>query len=362
MKKIITVFLFFFILSLMPTIIFAAKKSGYAKIAELQGEVSMKRCGGDRTFKAVKGMKLVEGDTLYTAAKSSASVIFDNNSQVVIGENSAVNLAEMRNLESKKSSTIICLKKGSIFSKVKKKLTQKEKFQIRTSNAIAGVRGTEFYVNTVDGNTYVYVLKGKVELSSYYSDKKLMTQTGQLSGTDETKPPYLIENNRETILNHLKEGFYGSYEEQDYSYEQGKTEVLVEKEQLSVDNNDISVRYDSESETEPNPDVKPPKRVLWNDSSMAPYELKVNGTILNDRQNSGTIHYVDKIEIKVNCEHPTSPSQYLFHKKAKLQTDDGRSYEKPLVVNSAGTYGEVVILMSEFDLSSAEYITIEIND
>lgn len=362
MKKIIKVFLFLFILSLMPTLAFAGKKSGYGKIVEVEGEVSMKRCGGDKKFKAIKGMKLVEGDILYTGEKSSASIILDNNSQVVIGENSTVNLAEMKKMEGKKSSTVIQLKKGSVFSKVKKKLTGKERFEIRTSNAVAGVRGTEFYVKVVDGNTYTYVLKGKVELKSYYSDKKLIVKKEQLAATDVMKAPYLIEDNKDTLLNGIKGSFYGEYEKKDYSYEQGRSNTLDEEEHISVDNNNLSVRYDAEDMTDRDSDFRNRKQVFWHNPVME-CEMEVNEIILNQTNTSGIIGYINILDITVKKIHtpiPGASNFNLFRKKVKLQTNDGQVYEVPLVVDVYGTLGTVEIDISDLNLSSSTSITIEI--
>lgn len=92
-----------------------------------------------------KGAILSVGDTISTGKNSLAIIKIDNQATLKLIDNSSVVIEKVQ--KSKKSSTDIFLKAGSLFSKVLKKYDGNEHYKVRTKNIVMGVRGTEFFAS-----------------------------------------------------------------------------------------------------------------------------------------------------------------------------------------------------------------------
>lgn len=136
-------------------------KGSYAKISDIRGDVMIKKSGGKKTFKAKKNMKLSEKDTVITGENGSVIVVFENGNQSIIGKNSKLKFDEMKKVAKKEYKISLNLKSGDLFNNVKNKLKKNESFKVKTPNAIAGVRGTQFYVR-VKKLAYFGVTEGRV--------------------------------------------------------------------------------------------------------------------------------------------------------------------------------------------------------
>lgn len=196
MKKILKLLLLTTLICFTSVTVLAAKQEGSAKITKIEGTANIKRRGGKKSFKAVKGMKLVQGDMLYTSKGSNVSLTFENGNQSVVGENTFLTFEEMKKLSNDKSSVSMKVDKGSIFSNVKKKLISGEKFEIRTPNAVAGVRGTKFFVKTDKNNTVVCVVKGQVEFASSNGKNSapILVKKNQIAEVNKTSAAVLVED------------------------------------------------------------------------------------------------------------------------------------------------------------------------
>jgi len=196
MKKILKLLLLTTLICFTSVTVLAAKQEGSAKITKIEGTANIKRRGGKKSFKAVKDMKLVQGDMLYTSKGSNVSLTFENGDQSVVGENTFLTFEEMKKLSNDKSSVSMKVDKGSIFSNVKKKLISGEKFEIRTPNAVAGVRGTKFFVKTDKNNTVVCVVKGQVEFASSNGKNSapILVKKNQIAEVNKTSAAVLVED------------------------------------------------------------------------------------------------------------------------------------------------------------------------
>ena len=135
-----------------------------AKIKSFSGTVKIGKGGGEKTFDAIEGMSLVEGDSITTEKDSSVLLYIDDDKEVKIGDSSIVNLSELSgHIESDDQKTGISLWVGKIFSNIKKKLKIRSKYEIKVPTAVMGVRGTEFSVESLaDGDIKVILLEGTV--------------------------------------------------------------------------------------------------------------------------------------------------------------------------------------------------------
>lgn len=146
----------------------AADTLRVAKITAVQGDVKVLRAGGEKTFPAIKGMGLTQGDTIITGKDGRATLELAADKELKIGENSRVKISELvQSQETNADKTSLNLKAGQVYTNVKGKLSPGAKYEIRTPTAVMGVRGTQFFVSlssggqaqvvTIEGNVFVTV-------------------------------------------------------------------------------------------------------------------------------------------------------------------------------------------------------------
>lgn len=133
---------------LNPSIAYAKTNFREASIVDFSGTVKVIISGGQKEYKAYKGMGLTQGDTVITSEKSSVNLYIDDDKEIILGENSKLTLSELSNyLDSQSKSTGLKLWAGKLFATVKKKLNIRSKFEITTGSTVMGVKGTEFFVS-----------------------------------------------------------------------------------------------------------------------------------------------------------------------------------------------------------------------
>ena len=141
-----------------------------------------------------KTLDLKAGDFLYSSdrielgAKTTADIQTAAGIVFKLGENSTLDIANAIKLTNGGTYDALELKKGSVFAKIQKMPAGSE-FTIRTPSFVAGVRGTEFLVESDEsGKSKVAVKEGKVAVSS--GDKSSVIESGQTaeaeSGSDFT--------------------------------------------------------------------------------------------------------------------------------------------------------------------------------
>jgi outer membrane protein assembly factor BamB len=140
---------------------------GKAVISFLSGEVQAKT--GDTWQDAEIGMQLPQSASVKTGADSLCELQLGSTAVVRVSENTTVSLASVT-LEPKKSQVEIGMVVGTVVCKVNA-LTTGERFQVKTVNAVCGVRGTEFLVAiTKQSELTLGVKKGEVAVLPPWAD------------------------------------------------------------------------------------------------------------------------------------------------------------------------------------------------
>jgi len=129
----------------------------------VKGKLDLLRVNKTQWMPTKMGEVLYSGDALKTSENSRAAILFIDNTQIKINENTSIILQSekegMKNLE-----TSINMAIGEIFAVVTK---QKSNFQVITPTSVASVKGTTFDLLVNDeGNTTLLVLEGSVELAN----------------------------------------------------------------------------------------------------------------------------------------------------------------------------------------------------
>lgn len=149
----------FFFLILFSSLTFAQTKVAVVKL--LRGEVDVLTLG--KTTKLKVNDWVTEGSVIRTAEKSFVKLIFTDKSQMNVGPGSEMKIETF----SGKDSGVIDLVKGKIRSQVTKDYLQikdkdKSKLFIKTTNAVMGVRGTDFMISTNGTSTSTILFEGEI--------------------------------------------------------------------------------------------------------------------------------------------------------------------------------------------------------
>lgn len=162
-----------------------------ARLVHAAGDVTIESKDGGRLGKS--GSSLAPGESVTTAAGAVAVIELPDGTRLKLRESSRLAVT----LPGPKSQvTEAFLSFGSAFAKVKKRLAGQQ-FKVRTPEAVAAVRGTEFFTayGRAKGKSrdlWVCVNEGAVELETTKSKKPLLVPAGKgvliKSGVDLTKP------------------------------------------------------------------------------------------------------------------------------------------------------------------------------
>jgi len=132
------------------------------------------------------GMEIFEGDKLITGEKSRLKVLFSDD--VILALGSATQVVVEKHLFDPKNNarqTRIDLVTGKLRALVQKMVAgSRADFSVKTTNAVAGVRGTEFVLAAEGKDTRLYTFSGEVELSG--TGEPVLVAAGQGSDVGES--------------------------------------------------------------------------------------------------------------------------------------------------------------------------------
>jgi FecR protein len=145
-------------------------------VVEVHGQAEIHRAGG--VLPARVGVAVMLHDELATSARSSLVLVLSDQTKVSLGELSKLQVDEhLVGTGGARSSTILNLLAGSVRSLVSSVVGRAFNYQIKTSNSVIAVRGTDFEVEFVQGKarlgfggcgvyTEVRVFSGVVEVEN----------------------------------------------------------------------------------------------------------------------------------------------------------------------------------------------------
>lgn len=155
------------------SIAFAAEKKGI--VEKVNNRVEIKTASSWHKLKA--GINVFVGDSIRTGLRSTAEIKYDDDTRTRIGSRSNIVVTDRK----------ITINKGYIWGKVDKHKTKGLK--IVTSNAIASIVGTEFFVEVNDDkSTTITVLEGEISVSpkdKHKKDQKTAVKAGTFATIDE---------------------------------------------------------------------------------------------------------------------------------------------------------------------------------
>ena len=167
-----------------------------ATLRNLTGQVDILASGKLPAVAATNGAQLSSGDLIRTKSGASAEVVYLDGTLLRVGQRSRIDIGEHFSGGSPSSSEVR-LVRGTVqavvdLSRITTAAPGAKRFQIRTPNAIAGVRGTDYTVAYEKDQTNVLVTSGEVFVYNLVKDGQIVNLT---PGTLTT----VIGNNRPTF-------------------------------------------------------------------------------------------------------------------------------------------------------------------
>jgi len=161
-----------------------------AKLTFTSGVVESQNAASPEWKPVSLNAELAMSDTVKTGPKSNAKIDFSDGVKIFIEENTSVKLKEIKKPVEKGTLDIIVeIISGAIFFDVTKR--ENSKFEMETSTAVAGVKGTRGIVSFKDNKTKVLVTEGVVEVSAKKdaADKVTLNPDDAVEFGDITKIP-----------------------------------------------------------------------------------------------------------------------------------------------------------------------------
>lgn len=177
MKQLISIFCL--VSSLYLSAAHAESRFGIVLISK--GNVKIITSSGTEKNGAI-GLDILEGDTLSTGSESSAKIVTLDRNVIVVGEKSEIVFEKYLHENQKQKAVVIDVKEGSIRSSIKNKYDQKDEYyQIKTPTSVAGVRGTDFYVehDKTNKENVICTFEGKVSYKPNESKTGFLVSAGK---------------------------------------------------------------------------------------------------------------------------------------------------------------------------------------
>ena len=105
---------------------------------------------GGRSIAAVLAMPVLIGDKIETTAQSNLTIVLSDGSEISLSESSSI-VIDQTMVGTARADSFINLFKGRLHSVVNPRGGTLPAFEVRTPNAVVGVRGTDFETEYVEG-------------------------------------------------------------------------------------------------------------------------------------------------------------------------------------------------------------------
>ncbi len=185
------------VLMMIPCAIKADEPSGNeATVTMIQGTARVLGDGSKTGRELRKGDRLKKHHDIKVAEKSRLEIRFPDGTVMRFAAKTHVKMNELAfNKKTESKHVKVALSVGKLWANVKKLTTSDSAVEVKTSNAVAGVRGTVYRVNVEEDNSaLVKVYDGSVYVANPPKDASKPTDTSmaphEVAGPHEVPPPY----------------------------------------------------------------------------------------------------------------------------------------------------------------------------
>ena len=147
-----------------------------ATLVDYEGEVLLRKLGEEIWLPVEKDIPIEQGDRLKTGHDAYVEILMDDGSLLKLEEDSEITLSELSaDFGTKRIACRVFMWFGRLLSNIEKFKHSRSRFHVHTPTMIAGVRGTEFIVETTDSvQTDVGVFEGEISVGGVDAEGKLM--------------------------------------------------------------------------------------------------------------------------------------------------------------------------------------------
>ncbi|MDF2669017.1 MAG: hypothetical protein K0R67_1323, partial [Paenibacillus sp.] len=177
-----------------------AKETRAAIVSSVEGTVMVTKAGGSNAYRAFEEMSLSQGDHIKTESGSSiVLLIVDQEDEITIGPDSDLYISSLMQTDSSAKKSKLKMWAGSVWFKVKKLVSSEDEFEVDTPTAVMGVRGSNGYIQSVNGQIYALMTSGILEAQSGDSSSPTPIYPGQQitlmedENTDEAVGPTALD-------------------------------------------------------------------------------------------------------------------------------------------------------------------------
>jgi hypothetical protein len=192
-----SLFIVFAVLMWSPRPALAVDSGGSeAAVSLVQGSAKVYLKGSAVGRLLHKGDRLKKDDEVKVAEKSRLEILFPDGTVMRLAEKSSLKMNELTfNKETDQKKVNVGLSIGKLWAKVKKLKTADSAVEVKTANAVAGVRGTVYRVNVkADKSALVKVYDGEVYVANPPRDATKpidkTTAPHEVAGPHEVPPAY----------------------------------------------------------------------------------------------------------------------------------------------------------------------------
>lgn len=174
------------------------KEYRIVKVNSFDGDVTLVR---DKEEEEVfEDMRLIPKDDCTVGSGAQLELLVDEDKHIVASENTEFKINAKG--DSNKGSVKIELVKGEALFTIDNKLSEKDSFEVETSNAVLSVRGTEFRViyDEAEGSTNVAVLEGTVWLTAANGEEIVLEAGDTVTVFDDRVATYVSDEKFEELM------------------------------------------------------------------------------------------------------------------------------------------------------------------
>lgn len=183
-------------LLLAASFAFAEGSSNDAVVVVIQGSARIYSKGATTGHLLTKGDAITKDDEVKVAAKSRLEIRFPDGTVMRLSEKSHLKMSALSfNKQTDSKNVKVDLAVGKLWANVKKLATPDSSVEVKTSNAVAGVRGTVYRVNVDDDKSaLVKVYDGSVYVANPPKDAAgkppvQVSKPTEVPGPHEVPPP-----------------------------------------------------------------------------------------------------------------------------------------------------------------------------
>jgi hypothetical protein len=157
-----------------------------ARVSFYIGEVAVKKAGNEEWGGCTLKQPLYTGDAIRTGTESRLEVKMDEEDVIRIDENSELEVSKTTLAQLGGSASRANLKRGRIWTNVRKVVADRENLTVETPTVVAAIRGTIFRMDVPTGlSTIMRVYEGTVEAA----ENPPQPQQPQVVGPPQQVPP-----------------------------------------------------------------------------------------------------------------------------------------------------------------------------